>query len=93
MKTKIFFYVLFFSLFAVEAFAQMPLDTTKEKIKETDIFNKTRWQFGLNINTVEPITEAGFDYIAGGITRIFNPTDLSTAKDKSSSFGFTIAKA
>jgi hypothetical protein len=46
-----------------------------------------KWNFGINLNTVEPITEAGFDFIAGGQTRIFNPTDVSHQKDHSFSAG------
>jgi len=80
MKTKSFI-LLLFSILTITSFAQF--DTRKEK--------EYKWQIGVNINTVEPITEAGFDYIAGRQTRLFNPTDLSHQKDKSSSFGINIS--
>lgn len=51
MKTKSSLLLLFSSL-TITAFAQLE--------KETVRINK--WQLGVNVNTVEPITDAGFDF-------------------------------
>ncbi|MDO9184629.1 MAG: hypothetical protein Q7W13_01360 [Bacteroidia bacterium] len=48
-----------------------------------------KWQIGVNINTVEPITEAGFDY-AVNQTRIFNDATAHRT-DKSTSFGINLS--
>ena len=84
MKTKLFISILFY-LYATISIGQ--IDSVAKK-KDLVI---PKWEVGANVNTVEPLSDAGFDYIFGGETRLFNPTDLSRQKDKSSSFGFNIS--
>lgn len=74
MKTKSF--ILLFFLLTTSAFAQLE----KEK--------KYKWQIGVNINTVEPITEAGYD-IYFGQTRLFN--DFDHQKNNLTSFGLNVS--
>jgi hypothetical protein len=59
---------------------------------QRDSLLSQKWNVALNVNTVEPVTEAGFDYIAGGETRLFNPSDLSHQKDKSYSLGLSVSR-
>lgn len=74
MKTKSF--ILLFFLLTFTAFAQVE----KEK--------KYKWQIGVNINTVEPITEAGYDIYFGQI-RLFN--DFDHQKNNLTSFGLNVS--
>lgn len=74
MKTKIFI-ILFFLLTKLVS-AQLE----KEK--------QYKWQIGVNINTVEPITEAGYD-IYFGQTRLFN--DFDHQKNNLTSFGLNVS--
>lgn len=74
MKTKSF--ILLFFLLTTTAFAQLE----KEK--------KYKWQIAVNINTVEPITEAGYD-VYFGQTRLFN--DFDHQKNNLTSFGLNLS--
>ena len=84
MKIKYFISMLFCS-YTLISFSQ------KDSIAKYNVAKMKKWEIGVNINTVEPITEAGFDYIDGGITRLFNPSDLSHQKDKSYSLGLNVS--
>jgi len=80
MKTKFIISILFL-LNAILSFAQV--DSVKKK-KELII---SKWQIGINVNTVEPLSDAGFDYNALS-QRIFVNGHKN---DKSYSLGLNLA--
>jgi hypothetical protein len=75
MKTKIICSAMLFIFLSFFSFAQY-------------IAPEKKWTVAINVNTVEPITEAGFVYIVGQ-TRIFDPADHK--KDNSYSLGLSAA--
>lgn len=78
MKTKLFISVLF-SSYALISLAQVD---SVSKQKSTKM---KRWTIGVNVNTVEPITEAGFTYIVSQRDIFDDPS--THRKDKSFSLG------
>lgn len=69
------------SIFSIPAFAQLPAGTAGKN-------DSKKWQIGVAINTVEPITEAGYD-IYFGQTRLF--ADFDHQKSNLSSFGLNVS--
>jgi hypothetical protein len=80
MKLKLVYLLLLFSL-RMNAFAQSTEYINKDTIKKLK-----KWSIAANVNTIEPIAEAGFDYL-GGQARLFVPADADNKKDKSYSLG------
>jgi hypothetical protein len=84
MKTKLFISIAFYLCVTIS------IGQTDSVAKKKQL-TTTKWQIGVNVNNVEPLSDAGFDYIFGGESRLFNPSDLSRQKDKSSSFGLVVS--
>ena len=78
MKSTLLFTSTLLYTFQYAAFAQF------ESIKEKE----NKWQIGVNINTVEPITEAGYDVYFGQI-RLFN--DFDHQQSNFTSFGLYVS--
>ena len=81
MKTKLFISILFY-LYVTTSIGQ-----TDSILKKKQLIIP-KWQIGVNVNSVEPITEAGYD-IYFGQPRLFN--DFDHQKKKSTSFGLNIS--
>ncbi len=81
MKKKIIIIIIFYFSLPYTVFAQPPN-------QENKIAN-TKWSLALNINTIEPITEAGFDYVVSQ-TRTFGDA-RGQRKDKSFSLGLNVS--
>jgi hypothetical protein len=77
MKTNAAFIVLLLSLLSLTALSQ---DLTNEPPK--------KWTIGVTLNSVEPITEAGYD-VYFGQTRLF--ADLDHQKSSLTSYGITFS--
>jgi hypothetical protein len=65
------------------------LFTSIVQAQKSDEIDKKKWSIGIAINSVEPITEAGYDAFVGQI-RLFDPADHK--KSTSMSFGLNFSR-
>ena len=86
MKTKLFILILF-CFGALISSAQSTPVAVADKCPATENWKTQRWAIGVNVNTVEPITDAGFDFNEFSVRTFSNGNE----KDESYCIGLNIA--